>query len=86
MVRTTGFVSERKANKILYRGAFGTQKKGGALANIFDTNIKNVANTNALFWANRLFALWEGGLPHRLGKCPSFHSTDREISSSPLIY
>lgn len=25
-----------------------------------------VANTNALYWGGRLFALWEGGLPHRL--------------------
>ena len=58
-VRTKGFLGEKRARKILYRGAFGTQRSGGAFANIFDTKIKNVANTNALYWAGRLFALWE---------------------------
>ena len=65
-VRTKGFQKERRYRKIMYRGAFGTQRSGGPLSNIFDTNMKNVANTNALYWAGRLFALWEGGLPHRL--------------------
>lgn len=67
MIRTSGYVREQKARRILYRGAFGTQRTGGAFANIFDVNIKNVANTNAMYWGDRLFALWEGGLPHRLG-------------------
>jgi all-trans-8'-apo-beta-carotenal 15,15'-oxygenase len=67
IIRTAGYVKEQKARRILYRGAFGTQRQGGALSNIFDVNIKNVANTNAMYWGNRLFALWEGGLPHRLG-------------------
>lgn len=67
-VRTKGFLRERRERKIMYRGAFGTQRKGGALFNMFDTKIKNVANTNALYWGGRLLALWEGGLPHRMGK------------------
>ena len=70
IIRTAGYVKEQKARRILYRGAFGTQRQGGALSNIFDVNIKNVANTNAMYWGNRLFALWEGGLPHRLGTIP----------------
>jgi all-trans-8'-apo-beta-carotenal 15,15'-oxygenase len=49
-----------RANKILFRGAFGTQRSGGFLANIFDARIKNVANTNVIYWAGRLLALWEG--------------------------
>lgn len=65
-IRTKGFVREQKARRILYRGAFGTQRRGGFLSNLFDVKIKNVANTNVLFWANRLLALWEGGLPHRI--------------------
>ena len=79
-VRTKGFVRERKAGKILYRGAFGTQRSGGAFFNMFDVNIKNVANTNALYWGGRLLALWEGGLPHRLGALP-FCSSSYLISS-----
>lgn len=51
---------------MMYRNAFGTQKKGGFLSNIFDTSIKNVANTNVIYWAGRLLALWEGGMPYRL--------------------
>ncbi|MGK7924435.1 MAG: carotenoid oxygenase family protein [Spirulina sp.] len=65
-VRTEGYVAEQKAGKILYRSAFATQKPGGWLANCFDTNFKNVANTNVLFWAEKLWALWEASQPHRL--------------------
>ncbi len=65
-VRTEGFLAETAAGKILYRGVFGTQKPGGWLANIFDFKFKNIANTNILYWGNRLLALWEAGLPHEL--------------------
>jgi len=65
-VRTEGYVAEQKAGKPLYRGVFGTQKPGGWLANIFDTNVKNIANTNVIYWGEKLLALWEGANPHRL--------------------
>ena len=65
-VRTEGYVAEKAAGKILYRGVFGTQKPGGWLANIFDLKSKNIANTNILYWGDKLLALWEGGKPHRL--------------------
>jgi len=65
-VQTQGYIAEKEAKKPLYRGVFGTQKPGGWLANIFDTKAKNIANTNILYWGNKLLALWEGGLPHRL--------------------
>jgi len=65
-VATEGFRRERRYKKILYRGAFGTKRSGGFLANAFDLKQKNVANTNVIYWAGRLLALWEGGLPHRL--------------------
>ena len=65
-VRTRGYVRERRAKKILFRGAFGTQKPGGMLANFLDVRLKNTANTNVIYWANRLMALWEGGNPYRL--------------------
>jgi len=63
-VSTKGYKKEAKFKKILYRGAFGTQREGGMFSNIFDIKNKNVANTNVVYWAGRLLALWEGGLPH----------------------
>ncbi|OKH45083.1 Apocarotenoid-15,15'-oxygenase [Calothrix sp. HK-06] len=65
-VRTEGYVKEQKAGKLLYRGVFGTQKPGGWLANIFDFKLKNIANTNVIYWGGKLLALWEAAEPHLL--------------------
>ncbi len=65
-VRTTGYMAEQQAGRILYRGTFGTQKPGGWLANIFDTRLKNIANTNVIYWGGKLLALWEAAEPYRL--------------------
>lgn len=65
-VRTEGFLAEQAAGKILYRGVFGTQKPGGPLANAFDLRLKNIANTQVIYWGGKLLALWEAALPHRL--------------------
>ncbi|BAS57285.1 9-cis-epoxycarotenoid dioxygenase [Leptolyngbya boryana NIES-2135] len=65
-VKTEGYLAEQKTGKILYRGVFGTQKAGGWLANAFDTRIKNIANTQVLYWGGKLLALWEAAEPHRL--------------------
>jgi all-trans-8'-apo-beta-carotenal 15,15'-oxygenase len=65
-VQTKGYVAEKAAGKILYRGVFGTQKAGGWLANIFDFQLKNIANTNIIYWGDKLLALWEAAQPHRL--------------------
>jgi all-trans-8'-apo-beta-carotenal 15,15'-oxygenase len=65
-VRTEGFLREQEAGKILYRGVFGTQKPGGWLANAFDFQLKNIANTNIIYWGGKLLALWEAAEPHRL--------------------
>jgi len=65
-VHTEGYLKERSAKTVLYRGVFGTQKPGGWLSNIFDVNLKNIANTNILYWAGRLLALWEAAEPYRL--------------------
>lgn len=65
-VRTEGFIKEREAGRILYRGVFGTQKPGGWLANAFDFQLKNIANTNVIYWGDKLLALWEAANPHRL--------------------
>ncbi|WP_066424784.1 carotenoid oxygenase family protein [Anabaena sp. 4-3] len=65
-VKTEGYLAEQKAGKILYRGVFGTQKPGGWLANLFDFKIKNIANTNVIYWGKKLLALWEAAEPHLL--------------------
>jgi all-trans-8'-apo-beta-carotenal 15,15'-oxygenase len=65
-VRTDGYVKEQEAGKFVYRGVFGTQKPGGWLNNAFDLRLKNIANTNVIYWGNKLLALWEAAEPHRL--------------------
>ncbi|AFZ02791.1 carotenoid oxygenase family protein [Calothrix sp. PCC 6303] len=65
-VQTEAYIKEQKAGKILYRGVFGTQKPGGMLTNIFNFKLKNIANTNVIYWGGKLLALWEGAEPHIL--------------------
>lgn len=65
-VRTKGYQDEQAAGRILYRGVFGTQKSGGWLANAFDLRQKNIANTNVIYWGDKLLALWEAAEPYRL--------------------
>ncbi|MGH2416118.1 MAG: carotenoid oxygenase family protein, partial [Microcystaceae cyanobacterium] len=65
-VRTEGYVKEQEGRKILYRGVFGTSKPGGWLNNAFDLKLKNIANTNVIYWGEKLLALWEAAEPYRL--------------------
>ncbi|MBD2090278.1 carotenoid oxygenase family protein [Microcoleus sp. FACHB-1515] len=65
-VRTEAYCAEQKAGKMLYRGVFGTQKPGGWLANFLDFRLKNIANTQVIYWGGKLLALWEAAEPHRL--------------------
>ncbi|MDB9393179.1 carotenoid oxygenase family protein [Microcystis aeruginosa] len=65
-VKTEGYLREQKAGKPLYRGVFGTKKPGGIFGNAFDLRLKNIANTNVIYWGNKLLALWEAAEPHRL--------------------
>lgn len=65
-VKTQAYLEEQAAGKILYRGVFGTQKPGGWLNNIFDLRLKNIANTNVIYWGGKLLALWEAAEPYRL--------------------
>jgi all-trans-8'-apo-beta-carotenal 15,15'-oxygenase len=65
-VRTEGYLREQQTGTILYRGVFGTQKPGGWLNNILDLKLKNIANTNVIYWGDKLLALWEAAEPHRL--------------------
>ncbi|BAQ65924.1 carotenoid oxygenase family protein [Geminocystis sp. NIES-3709] len=65
-VKTREYIEEHKAGKMLYRGVFGSQKPGGWLANLFDIRVKNIANTNVIYWGNKLLALWEAAQPYSL--------------------
>ncbi len=53
-VRTNGWLHEQQAGKIVYRGVFGTEKPGGVVRNALDLRIKNIANTNIVYWGNTL--------------------------------
>jgi all-trans-8'-apo-beta-carotenal 15,15'-oxygenase len=65
-VQTAAYLAEQTAGKFLYRGVFGTQKAGGWLTNAFDLSLKNIANTQVVYWGGKLLALWEAAEPHRL--------------------
>ena len=66
-VGTKGFTDEQAARKMLYKGAFAIgNPKGDSFYNPFDFDVKNVANTGVVDWAGELYALWEGGKPHKM--------------------
>ena len=65
-VETEAYQQEQQAQAILYRGVFGTEKPGGWLNNAFDLRLKNIANTNIIYWGDKLLALWEAAEPYRL--------------------
>ncbi len=65
-VRTNAWEEEEEAGKFIYRGVFGTQKKGGAIANFLDLRLKNIANTNVVKLGDQLLALWEASTPYAL--------------------
>ncbi|MFM7087209.1 MAG: carotenoid oxygenase family protein [Cyanobium sp.] len=65
-VRTEGWLAEEQAERVLYRGVFGSQKPGGPLANAFDLRLKNIANTHVVRLGDQLLALWEAAEPHAL--------------------
>lgn len=56
---------EARAKKPLYR-SFGTNLPGGLRKNLLRMSFKNAANTSVVWHGEKLLALWEGGLPHRL--------------------
>ncbi len=82
-VRTEGYVAEQKAGKILYRGVFGTPKPGGWLNNLFDTRLKNIANTQVIYWGEKLLALWEAAWPYELN--PQTLETLGEVNLDGLL-
>ena len=95
-VRTKEFVDEEEAGKILYRSTFRTQREDKSwllgslicLNNAFDLRLKNGANTNSVYWADRLMIFFEAGVPHLL--CPKTLDTigqyDMEVGENFIIY
>ena len=64
-VKTSEFCEENSARRMLFRG-FGSNIPGGLRKNAFRMRFKNAANTNIVAHAGQLYALWEGGWPHRI--------------------
>lgn len=62
-VRTRAFRRTNETGK--WPRGFATQRLGGPLANAMRFP-ENMANTNVLVHDDALYALWEGGKPHRL--------------------
>ena len=53
------FELESAAQRVLFRGSFATQRRGGALANTADLYIKNTSNTGIVQWGGRLLTMLE---------------------------
>jgi all-trans-8'-apo-beta-carotenal 15,15'-oxygenase len=66
------------------RGTFGNHKFPGLFGNFLATKIKNVANTNVIYWGGRLLALWEGGLPYKLDP-KTLRCDDKEYTLRGLL-
>ncbi|MFN7132091.1 MAG: carotenoid oxygenase family protein [Myxococcales bacterium] len=64
VVQSAELQEERKAGKRIF-GIYGTAPAGGPLARLRG-RYKNVANTSVMAWQDRLFALYEAGLPTEL--------------------
>ena len=62
-VRTESFARSNSTSRP--PKGFSTQRAGGPLANALRFP-ENVANTNVLIHEDSLYALWEGGRPHRM--------------------
>ena len=62
VVQTQSFKAETQAGKRLY-GGFGMPTPGNVVSRILRPRFKNAANVSVLSWNERLFALYEGGLP-----------------------
>jgi len=65
LVQTPALRAEHAAGRRLF-GAYGTPHPGGPLARLGKIQTKNAANTSVATWGDRLFALYEGGLPTEL--------------------
>ena len=74
-VRTEEFKEEEESGEIKSRSTFRTQRKPNNLSvrltgldinNAFDLKLKNLANTNVMYWAGKLMVFFEAGVPYRI--------------------
>lgn len=80
-VRTVGFKSENRKRRKIYNGMESTRINApkDVLMNDYPIPLsrhhlqpgvnkqrKNTSNTRPIFWCNKLFTTWEGGLPYKL--------------------
>lgn len=75
-VRTAGFTNERKKGARIYTSMDATRDQGSAdwplpplrhhYAPGLNKQRKNTSNTRTIYWGQRLFSMWEGGLPYKL--------------------
>ena len=74
-VRTEEFEEEEAKGEICSRSTFRTQRRPNDLSvrltgvdinNAFDLKLKNLANTNVMYWAGKLLTFFEAGVPYRL--------------------
>jgi all-trans-8'-apo-beta-carotenal 15,15'-oxygenase len=64
LVQSAGLTAERRAGRPLY-AAYGSTFPGTLFSRLNDRS-KNAANTSVMVWQDRLFALFENGLPTEL--------------------
>jgi len=77
-VKTSGYVAEKEAKRMIFKGMMGTKPptswtesisewttdiKRGKLPN---QRFKNPSNTNCYYWGGKLLSSWESGLPYNL--------------------
>jgi len=72
-VKTTGYVMEQKAKKLLFKGMMGTKPPAtwNETEDVMHTKMpgqtfKNTSNTNVYYWGGKLLSTWESGLPYYL--------------------
>ena len=74
-VKTTEFVEEEEQGKITTRSTFRTQRRANDISvgltgidfnNALDLKLKNLANTNVMYWGGKLLTLFEAGVPYSL--------------------
>uniref|UniRef100_A0A0G4GF27 Dioxygenase n=1 Tax=Chromera velia CCMP2878 TaxID=1169474 RepID=A0A0G4GF27_9ALVE len=68
-VKTVEFEQEQNRTQRLFNNVFGTLRAGPWWCRLFDTELKNVANTNVMFLNGKLFSLWEAGSAYELDPC-----------------
>ena len=72
-IQTNEYKEEQLKEQVRYRSTFRTQRdlfpilnNSICLNNMFDLKLKNLANTNCIYWGGRLLTLFEASVPYRI--------------------